>query len=223
MIKNRKTTKSILLVALIATAFSFSTTKSSAQAAIASELEALEGKIEATYLKVYALLEAYPEASYSFKADDGIITSVSVSGIDYQQHADMVETNLMEIEQMKREAQGLRKSEGTLVVTNRQPMPKNGYKALYNGLYRRIAYPENARDLGVEGTVIVKFLVDENGAVQQTSASEIIDTEAEWVVDDMMATAIAAVEATSGEWIPATEDGTAVPHYMAVPVSFAID
>lgn len=53
-------------------------------------------------------------------------------------------------------------SEDFFVAVEQQPKLKGGQKWLYN----HIKYPDMARKAGIEGRVIVQFIVDENGNVE---------------------------------------------------------
>ena len=46
-----------------------------------------------------------------------------------------------------------------------QPMYKGGVDALYRYLGNNIKYPSDARDNGIQGKVILKFVVDETGNI----------------------------------------------------------
>lgn len=47
------------------------------------------------------------------------------------------------------------------IVVERMPEPRGGMQAIYN----RVRYPEIARKAGIEGRVVVQFVVDEQGNV----------------------------------------------------------
>lgn len=73
------------------------------------------------------------------------------------------------------------------------------------------AYPEEAREAGIEGIVIVEALIDERGNV---FAADIISSPDERLNE-------ATLEAVS-QWkfSPATEDGTAIMKVVRIPVNF---
>ena len=47
------------------------------------------------------------------------------------------------------------------IVVERMPEPRGGMDAIY----RRVKYPEIARKAGIEGRVVLQFIVDERGNV----------------------------------------------------------
>lgn len=52
-----------------------------------------------------------------------------------------------------------------VAIPDSAPEYEGGLKALYAFLGSKLKYPEDARDVGKEGTVYVKFVVDQNGRV----------------------------------------------------------
>jgi protein TonB len=81
-------------------------------------------------------------------------------------------------------------------------------------LQRRIKYPEIARRNNIEGTVVVRALVDKHGSVVQTH----IDKSDNQVLSDA---AIDAVKATP--FTPAIQNGTSVPVWVQIPVTFRLN
>ena len=77
-----------------------------------------------------------------------------------------------------------------------------------------VQYPDEARRGKIEGSVLVKFTVSEDGAVQnvavQRSLHPSLDSEA-----------VRAVRAMPN-WTPAKSQGKPVPASMALPISFAL-
>ena len=83
-----------------------------------------------------------------------------------------------------------------------------------DSLAARVVYPEAARRAGVEGRVIVQFIVDEGGAVE--------DPEVLRSPDPRLSTAaLAAVRAS--RFLPATAEGEPVKVRFALPVTFRLD
>lgn len=94
-------------------------------------------------------------------------------------------------------------------VVEQPPEPIGGLESIYNNL----SYPELARRGGIEGKVIVQFVVDENGEV----------TEPEVLQDIGGGTGEAAMEALkSTEWKPGKHQGERVPVRFRVPIRFQL-
>ncbi len=90
-----------------------------------------------------------------------------------------------------------------------------GMASLMKYLGSAIHYPENAAKAGIEGRVIVKFIIGEDGRV---SGAEVVsgvdpelDTEAVRVVNSMPA------------WTPAKNKGIPVASYFTIPISFKLE
>jgi len=89
-------------------------------------------------------------------------------------------------------------------------MPVGGFVEVQKNL----RYPEIARKAGVEGTVFVKILVNEDGDVVET---EIVKSLGDNGCDE------AALEALkSVKWKPATQRDKPVKVWVTIPVRFAL-
>lgn len=94
-------------------------------------------------------------------------------------------------------------------VVEQPPEPIGGLESLYSNL----SYPKLARQSGIEGKVIVQFVVDENGDV----------TKPEVIRDIGGGTGDAAIEALeSTEWKPGKQDGNKVSVRFQVPIRFQL-
>ncbi|MEZ4961023.1 MAG: M56 family metallopeptidase [Saprospiraceae bacterium] len=85
---------------------------------------------------------------------------------------------------------------------------------LVNFIVENLKYPEKAKKAGVEGTVVIKFVISESGAVRDAQAIKGIgagcDEEALRVVNQMP------------DWTPGMKDGKAVSVEMSLPFKFAL-
>jgi TonB family protein len=94
------------------------------------------------------------------------------------------------------------------------PEFKGGFAGLQTYLMENIKYPEKAKKEGITGKVIVQFVIDEKGKVNDTkvlkSADPLLDAEAVRVVQGMP------------DWIPGKHKGEAVKVYFTLPVAFAL-
>ena len=83
-------------------------------------------------------------------------------------------------------------------------------------LSKTLTYPEEARKNDIQGRLAVQFVVEKDGSVStptiaKSSKSDLLDAEALRVVKAMP------------KWIPASENGKAVPVYITLPITFKLD
>ena len=96
------------------------------------------------------------------------------------------------------------------VAYDTPPKPVGGFAAIQKNL----RYPEIARKAGIEGTVMVKMLVDESGEVVVTEIAESLGDNG---CDE------AAVEALkSVKWKPAMQKDKPVKVWVSIPVNFRL-
>lgn len=88
-----------------------------------------------------------------------------------------------------------------------------GPKAWARFLNKTFVYPQNAVDNRIQGTVIIKFIVDQAG-----NASNI---EAVTGPDELRAEAIRVIK-KSGKWNPAIQNGRMVKSYKQQPIVFKL-
>lgn len=81
------------------------------------------------------------------------------------------------------------------------------------GVLERVVYPKAAREEGIEGMVVVQFVVAEDGSTRDAGVLR--------APDDRLADAALAAVAGSA-FTPGTVDGRAVPVRMALPVTFRL-
>ncbi len=99
-------------------------------------------------------------------------------------------------------------------TTSIEKMPEypGGVKALYEYFYTETRYPEEALKKGIEGTVYVKFVVDQEGFVINPVVMRGVgggcDEEALRVVASMP------------QWIPGSINGENVSVWYTVPIKF---
>ncbi len=83
---------------------------------------------------------------------------------------------------------------------------KGGREAWVKFLANKLDYPAYAIRHRIEGLVLVKFVVEEDGTIK--------DAEAKWGPEELHQEAIRVVE-KSPKWIPAQKDGKNVKSFMA--------
>ncbi len=94
------------------------------------------------------------------------------------------------------------------------PEYPGGLEGFYRFLGTTIRYPPDARDMNIQGTVVITFIVDENGILGglfvAKSVSPDIDQEAIRVI------------ALSPKWKPGVYEGKMVPVMYSVPIGFTL-
>lgn len=92
------------------------------------------------------------------------------------------------------------------------PEYPGGTSALYQFVAKETKYPEEARDQGITGKVLVKFIVGKDGEVDSVSimrgAHPLLDAEAMRVVGLLE------------RWAPGTQDGKPVRVQYVLPITF---
>lgn len=94
------------------------------------------------------------------------------------------------------------------------PAFPGGIETFYKFLAKTIRYPKEARDAGIQGKVVISFMVETDGSLSdmkiERSVHATIDGEA------------LKVMRLSPKWIPAMKDGKPVRMQYSVPINFAL-
>lgn len=94
------------------------------------------------------------------------------------------------------------------------PVPRDGNLALRVFISRNVRYPQQAKENGEEGTVLIRVLIDEKGKPKNTEiyrgVSPSLDSEALRVVNMVK------------EWEPAIRDGEPVEMHIVLPITFKL-
>lgn len=102
----------------------------------------------------------------------------------------------------------------TTEKADKAPQFPGGMPGVTEYLKVAVRYPEEARKNKTEGSVLVRFNVNADGAVQQVSVQQsvhpLLDSEAVRVVRAMP------------NWQPATAAGKPVSAFLALPISFSL-
>jgi TonB family protein len=99
-------------------------------------------------------------------------------------------------------------------ITEVQPIPPGGMEGWSRYLSGNMAYPEEAKRLGIEGTVIAAFTINSDGSISDTEILRGIGGGCDEEV-------IRLVENAS-KWSPAEQKGTKVNCRMRLPVRFKL-
>ena len=102
-----------------------------------------------------------------------------------------------------------------LTIVDQLPEFKGGMEAFFKHVGSQVLYPETAKKEGVEGKVIVEFVVDKNGKVINVKAKNSLG----YGLDEA---AVAAVQ-SSPRWKPGRHQGEKVAVKLVLPVTFALD
>jgi len=104
--------------------------------------------------------------------------------------------------------------EPSVIKTGPEQMPEfpGGQKKLAQFIKSNLKYPDNAREKGISGTVIVNFLVDKEGKIGQTRVVRGIgsgcDEEAVRIIQSMP------------DWLPGRSYGKPIDVILTIPVRF---
>ena len=105
--------------------------------------------------------------------------------------------------------------EGIQEFTEKMPEFPGGVSGLYAYISGHIQYPRAARDNGVEGTVYMKFVVTEDGAVIKAESLRPIFPPMEFEA--------LRVIMNSPKWTPGMMDGKNVAVWYRLPVKFTLE
>jgi TonB family protein len=131
------------------------------------------------------------------------------------------------IEEGKKEAEALRaealaittdivpaKSSPVFTSVEQVPQFPGGIAAFSNYLSKNIRYPAASREKGIQGKVIISFIVEQDGALSDAHVTR-------GIADDLNKEALRAINA-SPKWEPGIQNGKTVRVAYSVPISFAL-
>jgi periplasmic protein TonB len=122
--------------------------------------------------------------------------------------------NAQHTDSLNTHTDSLRNQEKTYDFLEQMPEYPGGNKALYEFLATNLQYPAEAVENNIEGTVYVKFFVDENGKVSSPVVLRGIgsgcDEEAIRIINLMP------------QWKPGVENGKPAAVWYTIPVKFTI-
>ena len=100
-------------------------------------------------------------------------------------------------------------------IVEKMPEFPGGMEALFSFFSNNVHYPDDAKEQGVEGRVMVKFVVEKDGSLSGVEvvqkASPSLDAEAMRVVKAMP------------NWTPGKQRGRAVRVRFTIPVTFRLN
>jgi TonB family protein len=105
--------------------------------------------------------------------------------------------------------------EEVFMVVEDMPEYPGGTEALLEYLRTNINYPESCKEAGIQGRVLVSFVVEKNGSI---TGAEIVKS----VTDELDAEALRVIKGMPA-WKPGKQRGEEVRVKFTVPVSFRLD
>jgi len=103
----------------------------------------------------------------------------------------------------------------TWIEVDEMPEFSGGEVALLNFIANAAKYPSSAKDKGIQGRVVVSFIVNEDGKVSKAKIVEGIGPEID-------AEALRVINSLPSFEKPGIRDGEPVPVYYMVPISFTL-
>lgn len=106
-------------------------------------------------------------------------------------------------------------SASLLVFADEKPTYPGGEEAMNKYISENTNYPEIAKENGVEGVVVVGFMVNTDGSLKNLKVQKFVDP-------DLEKEALRVVGAMPA-WIPAEKDGSPVEAPAKVDIPFILD
>jgi hypothetical protein len=187
-----------------------------------SDLEEMQD-VNMNYLfQINEIVKDYPAFSYAYSMEDGKLADVTVTGVDHEIKRKQLEVILFDLKSNRNKMKSSANRLGVFYSVDEEATFEGGEEALENTVLSNIEYPEGAKDWGVEGTIFVRFVVDEDGEIPYASTTSNVDTSVELYLEDLEEQAIEALKATEGQWDPAEVDNVEVASLSVLPITFDI-
>ncbi|MGM0944408.1 MAG: energy transducer TonB [Bacteroidota bacterium] len=100
-------------------------------------------------------------------------------------------------------------------ITEVQASFQGGMNAWYEYLNKNLRYPNLAKRMGVEGTVLVRFVINKDGSVQDVEILRALGGGCDEVAMEVIK--------NSPHWIPGKIKGQAVRYRMVMPINFKLN
>ena len=145
--------------------------------------------------------------------DDLAKTNTAIGSFDVKGN-DEAEGEVLKAKEVIAEEKPKEEETKVFDVVEQMPQFPGGQQALFEYLSKNIKYPVIAEENGVQGRVIVTFVVERDGSITDVkvvkSVDPSLDKEAQRVVKSMP------------RWIPGKQNGSAVRVKYTVPVTFRL-
>lgn len=106
-------------------------------------------------------------------------------------------------------------SDGVYLAPDVLPQYRGGVEGLVKFIADNLVYPEQAEREGIQGKVLIDFVVEKNGRVGRIKLRQSVHR---WLDNEAM-----RVVAILPPFIPATVDGQPVACWYSLPVNFSLD
>lgn len=221
--KNLKFKNTILKtfsIVFILTSLTFVSSVNAQEQSTYGDMEKIQDE-NMNYIKqIHKIIENYPAFSYDYVIKDGKVDNVTVTGVDNDIDRKRLEVVLFDLKSNQNMLKNKSNRVGVFYSVDDEAKFKGGEDELHSEILDNLKYPEEAKNWGVEGTIYVKFVVDEDGDIPFATTSSDVETSIEAYKKDLEKQAVKAVEETSGEWQPAEVEGVDVASLAVVPVTF---
>ena len=166
--------------------------------------------------RIFASSITDPEGNFAFKLvnpDDMIL----VTKDGYEDFKGVIDSKEITITLKKADAESLQvedKQEEAMVVVEEMPGFPGGLFVLMQYLNDNIQYPDKAKNDGVEGRVIVSFIVGKEGLIKDAQVEKSVDPELD----------AEAIRVVSGmpRWTPGKSQGEPVDVKYSIPINFQL-
>jgi TonB family protein len=96
------------------------------------------------------------------------------------------------------------------------PEPPGGMRQFYEDLIANIQYPKSAREASIGGKVVLKFIVNQQGILEDVT---VINGSGHKEIDDEAIRVVTLLR----PWTPGKQNGRAVRVFLSLPITFALD
>ena len=184
------------------------------------QLDDMQKENKVYLMQAYDIVKDYPHTTYEYIYHDGHLDKVLVEGIDDLTAQKRVATLIFNLRSNKDKMKNLHNSLGAYYAPEKEAEPKSGFDAYHEKIKENLVYPDEASNIGVEGTVYVEFIVDKNGNTKNFTTVQNIDSPYKQKVKLLEEAALEAVKKTDVDWTPGVAYGELVDSYVVVPVTF---
>jgi hypothetical protein len=188
-------------------------------------LEDLKDENMVYYTRIYQIVEHYPDFKYnSVYDDDGELKNVIVEGVDNDIDRKRLAVLIYDYKKGQEQMIDIPARAGIYYATRVEAEPKMGWRSFFQELHTNIEYPEDAKEWGAEGNLIIEFVIDEEGEIDRLKATEVdITAVMDTHVEELKEVAKQAILETSGQWEPARVNGEPVASRAVIPVTFRVE
>ena len=175
------------------------------------------------YYKIADMQRKFPDMAVTYNYDkNGKLEGVSVTGVDNSRARANLVGWLMDFQQLADDMLYAKDNNGIYFQAEDNAQPVGGKHKFLTKLQDNLNYPDDAKDMGIEGVVSFKFSIDSNGNAHNVEAMNHINAP-KYITDEMDKEAIAAFKETNIKWKPAEVDHADVPEWMIVPITFKLE